>query len=173
MARDLGATVEIEPFEIPGTARMSLIRDPAGASVSLWQAQGFVGAELINEVGSWNWNELVTADPNAAKTFYGELLGWSASSPPSPIPRTQFMLGDLLIGGMHEPIGQERAPRWTVSFRVADVDGTAARAQELGGGILLPPMDIPIGRLAMIADPSGGDFGVTSFAGPWAGVDGS
>lgn len=172
-AGEIGATVMMEPFDIPGAARMSLIRDPAGAVVSLWQPSGHVGSGLVNEVGTWTWNELVTAEMDAAKDFYRELFGWTAGEAPSPIPRAQFSLGELLIGGMHQPIEQERAPRWTVSFRVADVDDTAARAQELGGSILLPPMDIPIGRLAMVSDPSGADFGVTSFAGPWAGVDGS
>jgi predicted enzyme related to lactoylglutathione lyase len=172
-AGELGGTVELEPVEIPGAARLSLIRDPSGASVPLWQAKGHTGAGLVNEVGSWCWSELVTAEAEAAKAFYRELFGWSAEVAQSPIPRATFTLGELLIGGVHEPIGQERAPRWTVSFRVADVDETAARAQELGGGILLPPMDIPIGRLAMISDPSEADFGVTSFAGPFRGVDGS
>ncbi|MGH2556153.1 MAG: VOC family protein [Actinomycetota bacterium] len=172
-AAELGATVLIEPFEIPGAARMSLIREPAGATVSLWQPKGFIGAGLVNEVGSWSWNELVTAEADAAKAFYSELFGWIADVVPSSIPRASFKLGDLLIGGMHQPIGPERAPRWTVFFRVADVDETATRAEQLDGRITLPPMDIPIGRLAMIADPAGADFGVSSFAGPWAGVDGS
>jgi predicted enzyme related to lactoylglutathione lyase len=172
-AGELGGTVVMEPFEIPGASRMSLIRDPSGAQVSLWQPKGHVGAALVNEVGTWSWNELVTAEAGAAKDFYGELFGWSADVAPSPIPRTSFRLGDLLIGGMHQPIGPERAPRWTLSFRVADVDQTAARAKVLGGEIALLPMDIPIGRLAMISDPSGAEFGVSSFSGPWAGVDGS
>lgn len=172
-AGELGATILIEPFEIPGASRMSLIRDPSGAQVSLWQGKGHIGAGLVNEIGSWSWNELVTADPDAAKAFYAELFGWEADVVPGPIDRASFKLGELLIGGMHQPIGPERAPRWTVSFRVADVDHTAQRAQELSGTVLLPPMDIPIGRLAMIAGPAGADFGVASFAGPWAGVDGS
>lgn len=173
MAGELGAAVVMEPLEIPGAARMSLIRDPAGATVSLWQAKGHIGAGLVNEVGTWSWSELVTAKADAAKDFYRELFGWSADVAPASIPRAQFTLGDLLVGGVHEPIGQERAPRWTVSFRVADVDQTAARARELGGGILLPPMDIPTGRLAPVTDPSGADFGVVSFAGAFRGVDGS
>jgi hypothetical protein len=36
-----------------------VLRDPAGAVVSLWQAGGHAGAGLVNEVGAWNWSELV------------------------------------------------------------------------------------------------------------------
>jgi predicted enzyme related to lactoylglutathione lyase len=49
-----------------------------------------------------------------------------------------------------------------------------ARAQELGGAVLLPPMDIPIGRFAIVSDPAGAAFTVTEFPeGPFRGVDGS
>jgi predicted enzyme related to lactoylglutathione lyase len=61
-----------------------------------------------------------------------------------------------------------------VSFRVADADASADRAQELGAQVLLPPMDIPVGRFAILRDPTGAAFTITAFpAGPFKGVDGS
>jgi predicted enzyme related to lactoylglutathione lyase len=36
-AANLGATVVIEPFFIPGIARITLLQDPVGALVGLWQ----------------------------------------------------------------------------------------------------------------------------------------
>ena len=35
---DLGGTVVVQPFDIPGVGRMSVITDPTGAAVSLFQA---------------------------------------------------------------------------------------------------------------------------------------
>lgn len=171
-AGGLGATVLIEPFEIPGASRMSVIRDPSGAEVQLWQPEGHIGAGIVNEVGTWTWNELVTPDLDAAKAFYGDLFGWTAEDVPGALPRASFALGDLLIGGAHAPTEAEAGPsRWTVSFRVADADADAARAQQLGGTVLLPPMDIPIGRFAVVADPAGAAFSITVFAGPFRSVD--
>jgi predicted enzyme related to lactoylglutathione lyase len=57
---------------------------------------------------------------------------------------------------------------------VADADQTAAEAERLGGRVLLAPMDIPIGRLAVVADPAGGEFTAAHApAGALRGVDGS
>ena len=75
-ARELGATVLAEPFDVQGAGRTAVLRDPSGAVVSLWQPQGHNGAGLVNEVGTWTWNELVTPDLPAAKAFYAELFGW-------------------------------------------------------------------------------------------------
>ena len=173
-AQELGARELMEPFDVMDTGRMARIQDPAGAVVSLWQPRGLIGARLVNEVGAWSWNELVTADLDAAKAFYGDLFGWQAEDLPAAIPRASFTMENLLTGGVHSPTEQEvDAARWTVSFRVADADKSATVAQDLGGRILLPPMDIPIGRFAIVSDPSGAAFTITTFAGAWRGVDSS
>jgi len=174
-ARELGAKVLVEPFDTPGGGRVATLRDPAGAVVSLSQPGEMFGAELVNEDGTWTWNELVSADLAAARDFYVELFGWSAADAPGAFPRTAFTLGELLVGGGHAPSpGEDPAPRWVVTFWVSDADQTAARARELGGSVLLPPMDIPVGRLTVVADPRGAAFIATAVpGGPARGVDGS
>jgi predicted enzyme related to lactoylglutathione lyase len=78
----------------------------------------------------------------------------------------------LLIGSAHAPTENEAGPpHWTVSFRVADADEDAARVAQLGGRVLLPPMDIPIGRFALVSDPAGAAFSITAFAGSFRSVD--
>jgi uncharacterized protein len=154
---------------------VATLRDPAGAVVSLSKPGENFGAELVNEDGTWTWNELVCVDLTAAKDFYGELLGWSAEDAPGPIVRTTFIRADLLIGGGHASTPQEDpTPRWSVAFWVADADRTAARVEELGGSVLLAPMDIPVGRFTIVADPQGAAFTATAVpGGPTRGVDGS
>jgi predicted enzyme related to lactoylglutathione lyase len=51
-------------------------------------------------------------------------------------------------------------PFWLVYFAVADCDAIASKAQELGGRVMVPPMDIPQGRFAILSDPQGATFGV-------------
>jgi predicted enzyme related to lactoylglutathione lyase len=174
-AGELGATVVAGPAQVGHAGRRAVLADPTGAVVSLWQAGSHAGAALVNEVGTWTWNELVTADLDGAAAFYAALLGWQAERLPGPLQRCSFSLGDLLVGGAHAPTPQEGdQARWTVSFRVADADQSVARARELGGTVLLPPMDIPIGRFAILADPAGAPFTVTAFpGGARRGVDGS
>jgi predicted enzyme related to lactoylglutathione lyase len=174
-AKELGAEVMMEPFDIEGASRMSLIKDPSGAVVSLWQPKGHIGAGLVNEVGTWSWDELVTPAADSAKAFYVDLFGWTTEDVAASIPRSIFSLGDLLIGGVHGPTPQEGdSPRWTVSFMVGDADDSAAKATELGGKILLPPIDIPIGRISIVSDPAGATFTIAAVpAGAARGVDAS
>ena len=174
-ARELGAEVLVEPFDTPGGGRVATVRDPAGATVSLSQPGEMFGAELVNSDGAWTWNELTSGDLAAGVGFYTALFGWTASDAPGEFPRTTFTLGDLLVGGGHAPAPQEDpTPRWSIAFWVPDADQAAARARELGGAVLLPPMDIPVGRFTIVADPQGAVFSATAVpGGPARGVDGS
>ena len=165
-AREQGGDVRVEASEIPGTAVVAAITDPAGAEVVLWEPRGFDGAEVVNEPGAWTWNELTTPDLEAAASFYGKLFGWSLEEVAGPLRRGAFVLGDLLIGGAHEPApGEPPDARWTVAFWVEDADATMARATELGASVLLPPTDVPVGRFAILADPAGAAFTVTAVPG--------
>jgi predicted enzyme related to lactoylglutathione lyase len=174
-ARELGAEVVVEPFDAPGGGRVATVRDPAGAMVSLSRPGESFAAELVNEDGAWTWNELVAPDLAAAREFYAQLFGWAAADIPGAVARTSFSLEDLLIGGGHAPIGPEDpTPRWTISFWVADADRSVERTRELGGGVVLEPMDIPVGRFAIVSDPGGAAFTVAAVpGGSLRGVDGS
>jgi uncharacterized protein len=174
-ARVLGGSIVVEPMEIPGSAHIKVIKDPTRALVALWQPHGYPGAQLVNEVGAWGWNELVTPDVDAAKAFYTQMFGWEAADIPGVIPRTSFSLGDYLIGGAHAPQPAEGDDaRWTISFLIADADGSAAQVQEFGGRVLLPPMDVPTGKFAIVSDPAGAAFLINAVpAGAFRGLDGS
>jgi predicted enzyme related to lactoylglutathione lyase len=54
----------------------------------------------------------------------------------------------------------EVPPNWGVYFAVDDADAAAAKTQELGGSLLMGPMDIEPGRMAVLADPIGAVFNV-------------
>src|SRR3954471_14460484 len=45
-AAELGATVLAEPFDVMDVGRMSVIADPTGAALCLWEARTSIGAEL-------------------------------------------------------------------------------------------------------------------------------
>jgi hypothetical protein len=52
------------------------------------------------------------------------------------------------------------SPSWTTYFAVSDIGACAARVTELGGTLVVPPMDLPndSGRIAFAFDPTGGFF---------------
>ena len=75
-----------------------------------------------------------------------------------------FMLGDHRVAGLFE-LTDEMAdvpPNWMSVFAVADCDATVAKAQELGGQALMPGMDISVGRVAVLQDPTGAVFQVVA-----------
>jgi predicted enzyme related to lactoylglutathione lyase len=47
-----------------------------------------------------------------------------------------------------------------VYFAVEDTDASVAKAEELGGSVRMAPMDIPVGRFAVLGDPQGATFAI-------------
>lgn len=166
-ARELGAKILKEPFDVNDAGRMSLVQDPTGATFALWQPGRSPGAELVNDPGAWCWNELATPDPAAAGDFYCGLFGWGRlTRDMGGMEYTTFSNSGRPIGGMYKPGPDEPMPAsWTVYFAVDDCDASLAEAQSLGGAVLAPAMDIPgVGRFAMLADPQGAVFAIIKVA---------
>ena len=66
-----------EPFDVTDAGRMAVLADPEGAVFCVWQARKHKGARVVNEPGSLNFNVLSIRDPEAAKSFYGAVFGWT------------------------------------------------------------------------------------------------
>ena len=71
---------------------------------------------------------------------------------------TLFNVGDQMVGGTTPPQMEGVPNHWHVYFAVDDADATAAKVTELGGTILVPPFDTPVGRIAVAQDPQGAVF---------------
>ena len=111
--------------------------------------------------GSFIWHEIYSGDPAASKGFYTDLLGWGTKEMQMGPDQTytMFTQGGSDLGGFM-PVQDGQPPHWLVYMGVDDVDGTAAKAESLGGKVLAPPMDIPPGRMAVLQDPAGAVFAV-------------
>lgn len=117
-------------------------------------------------VGRFLWYELLTSDREAAADFYCSVMGWTTDTwEAGDEPYLMLVNGDHRLGGvmaMPEEAKREGAPpHWLPYVGVADVDVAVGRAAELGGGVLMPPMEIPdVGRIAVLSDPAGAAFAV-------------
>jgi predicted enzyme related to lactoylglutathione lyase len=155
-----GGQVAMPPFDVMDAGRMAFVLDPSGSAVALWQANQHIGATLVNETGTLTWNELITTDPAAAK-FYEQVLGVTTSTMDMGTGEyTLFHVGDQMVGGSTPPPMEGVPNHWHVYFAVDDADATAAKAGELGGSVMVPPFDTPVGRMAVLADPQGAVFSV-------------
>jgi uncharacterized protein len=188
--RDAGGQVLMEPFDVMDAGRMAVFADPEGAVFCAWQAKNHKGARIVNEAGSLNFNGLNTRDVEGAKAFYGSVFGWTTLTLDGGAEMwTLPGYGDHLEQGdpglrkrMAEfggptgfedvvasinPIADDRPDvpaHWNVTFAVDDADATAAKAEELGGRVTVPPFDAPWVRMAVIADPAGATFIASKFA---------
>jgi uncharacterized protein len=165
-----GGTVLVEPFDAPPAGRMAIVADPTGAQVCVWEAGAREGAQVVNEAGAWAISQLRTADPERAAAFYGAVFGWTTEAFG---PFTMFRLPGYVGGEPEQPVSREvvaamapaepgETPRWTADFRVEDVEATAAAAEQLGGRTIGGPFPSPVGQTAILADPSGITFSVSS-----------
>jgi predicted enzyme related to lactoylglutathione lyase len=161
-AATLGGTVIMPPFDVSEHGRMSVVSDPTGGTFCLWQPKGGGGNFVMFEDYSIGWVELATRDTKKAREFYTALLGWTYTESPIPIPNsgnyTEISAGGTRYGGIL-PMSAEWGdipPHWGIYVMVPDVDRCCAKAKELGGGNPVPPFDAPgVGRIAMVADPTG------------------
>jgi predicted enzyme related to lactoylglutathione lyase len=161
-----GGTIAMAPLDVMGEGSMAIAADPTGAVFGLWQAGRHIGARLVNEPGAVCWNELGTRDWDSARRFYSDVFGWEwedVDTGPDGPPYAIFSVGGRSVGGSYvlgEQMPAEVPPNWMTSFAVADADAAVARTQELGGGVSMPAVDSPYGRLAVLRDPQGGVFSV-------------
>jgi predicted enzyme related to lactoylglutathione lyase len=158
-AKDLGANVMAGPMDVFESGRMAVLTDPQGAHFAVWEPKKHIGIGVFGESNSLVWNELATSDEEAARTFYTSLFGWTTKTDSSsPMQYTEIHAGERGIGGMYKlkPEMQGVPPNWIPYIAVDDCDATVAKTTELGGSVMMPPMDIPgIGRFAVIKDPQG------------------
>ncbi len=163
-----GGSVLVPTMEVMSAGVMAIVADPTGGIISLWQPIDHIGAHIVNEPGTFCWNELMTDDVAAATAFYTGLFGWEAAVHDNGGEHyTEFLLdGRSTAGMMAKPAGvpAEMPSMWTVYFTVEDCDAAVAKVQELGGAPIMPAMDIPQGRFAPVADPFGAVFNVMALA---------
>jgi predicted enzyme related to lactoylglutathione lyase len=150
-AGELGATVLAEPFDVFDAGRMAVIADPTGAAFSVWEPRAHAGAALVNGPGRLTWNDLITADPEAAAEFYGGLFGWTFLEIPDSGGYRVIQNDGRSNGGMMSREGMP--PAWIPYFGHDDLDGLLNRV-----GAVTGPVAVPSGRFAVFADPQGAVF---------------
>jgi uncharacterized protein len=160
-----GGTVYMAPMDVMDAGRMAVFADPGGAALGLWQPGQHMGAQLVNEPGTYCWSELMTDDLEGAEAFYKAVFGWDAETqgPEGPGRYTEWQVGGRPVGGMmaKPPTMPPNTPSfWGVYFAVEDTDAALAKAQDLGASVLMAATDIEPGRFAVLTDPVGAMFNI-------------
>lgn len=174
-AEDTARTADrviVEPFDVLPAGRVAALEDSGGAVIGVWEPAQRLGCQLVNEASAYAMSALHTPDPDAAASFYRDVFGWETDEFAPGV--SLFRLPGYVGGEPAQPVprdvvavmAKDDGPaRWSVDFWVADADAVAARAPELGGRVVVAPFDSVPKRQAVIADPDGAVFSVSTAAG--------
>jgi predicted enzyme related to lactoylglutathione lyase len=121
-----------------------------------------MGKRASHAAGTFSWVDLATTDAAAARSFYAGLFGWEMEESDAGDGAAYTMCrieGDAVCGLFEIPeemLAGGVGPTWTSYVTVASADATAARAEELGGGVVNDPLEVlDAGRMAVLRDPQG------------------
>jgi predicted enzyme related to lactoylglutathione lyase len=153
-----GGTIAATARNVP-LGRVAAIVDREGAVIGL--ARSDIGdpddSTTAAAPGRVIWTELLTNNVAAATEFYRRVVGFDART----IERRggEYTLlghnGNDRAGLLNNPV-PDWTPTWLTYFGVKDAAAAAARAEELGGQILVPVSpEVREGTMAVVTDPTG------------------
>jgi predicted enzyme related to lactoylglutathione lyase len=165
-----GGTIHREPADIPDTGRFAIAGDPQGAGFGILAPLPMQngGGEAFNQqkVGHGNWNELMSADPDAGFSFYANIFGWQKSTSVEMNDMKEMGIYQLFshdgqdIGGMMG-LGDAPASFWLPYFGTNGVTDAIGRIEAGGGTLIHGPHEVPGGAwIAVARDPQGAHFAV-------------
>jgi hypothetical protein len=126
-----------------------------------------VGEVTSYKPGTFSWVDLGTPDPEAAKDFYSQVMGWTPIDLPvgDGFSYTMMQIDGKDVAALYQMSEEQQEQgvpsHWAHYVTVANVEEAAAKAEALGGTLLLEPFDVmEAGRMAAIQDPTGATLAV-------------
>src|SRR5215210_2196861 len=163
-----GGKLLMPAFDVPDVGRIALVADAQGNPFYLMKPIPPAGDEnkvsdvfSPTEVQRVGWNELSTADPAAARQFYGELFGWTSEDfmPMGELGEYRFFAHNgTTIGALSACMAGAPAG-WRYYIRVPSIAKSAEAVTAGGGTIAMGPHEVPGGDHIVIGhDPQGAEF---------------
>ncbi len=160
-AKRLGASVLAGPLDVFDLGRLTILRDPQGASFGAWQPLRLgAGFQTRDEPGFASWFEHVSDDVELAIRFYGALFGWSRPSAQHG-ERVLLEQGGAPVASFTVRTQPRASPQWLTFFQVTDCDASCQKLVSLQGSVLAQPSGASGShRHAVVSDPQGAAFGL-------------
>ncbi len=110
-------------------------------------------------LGAPCWADAMFPDLEAAKSFYGELLGWTFAEGSAEFGGYTQALSDgkAVAAVVPQMPGMEGTPSaWSLYLATPDLAGTAEKIKACGGTLAMEPMEVgPFGSMLVAQDPGG------------------
>ncbi|MBC9727919.1 VOC family protein [Streptomyces sp. TRM68367] len=117
----------------------------------------------VHPEGAPCWADAMFTDLEGAKSFYGDVLGWTFAEASTVYGNyTEAYSGGKAVAAVVPPMpGQEGQSQWCLYFAADDAAATAARIRDNGGEVLMEPMQVgDFGTMCLARDPGGVVFGL-------------
>jgi hypothetical protein len=156
-----GGKVLAAPRAVGAYGRVAVVSDPQGAPIGLAGVSvDLPGEPATPPVHHFFWMEHLARDAGAALAFYKTLAGFDSSVRTLPSGGEYHVLEtDRPRAGLFQIPADATMidPNWLPHVRVEDPAALAAKAESLGGKVLLAPRpELRGGTVAVVADPTGG-----------------
>ncbi|MFF6787982.1 putative enzyme related to lactoylglutathione lyase [Streptomyces filamentosus] len=111
------------------------------------------------------WTDAMFTDAEGARTFYGDVLGWTFGEASTEFGNyTQAYKDGKAVAAVVPPMpGGEEPPQsaWCLYLASDDVEAAAGRIRDAGGEVLMEPMRVgDFGSMCIARDPAGVVFGL-------------
>lgn len=164
-----GGTVIVPPMPVGDIGTMAVYIDPAGGAFGVWQPGTHPGFVERGSTGTPYWFDEMSMDYAASTAFYPKVFDWTLEAVPAPDDGpsgySQVVIGGEANAGIMDAaamLAEGHPSFWQVYITVDDVAAALAKAEELGGSILMPADDTAYGVLAAIKDPMGAAICIAS-----------
>ena len=169
-----GGSVLMPPWDVPGVGRLAMVADPQGNALYLMRPEPPEGdVEAASDVFAPDiaervaWNELSTSDPAEARTFYGELFGWTSDEfmPMGEFGEYRFFADKGTTIGAVCGVMPGGSGGWRYYIRVPSIPAAVEAVKAGGGRVTVGPHEVPGGDHIIIGnDPQGAEFALVGKA---------
>lgn len=160
-----GGQVVMPVMKVGDLGTFSIVADPDGAAISIWEPGKHPGFTVYQETGTPGWFELQTRNFDTELRFYQDVFGWQtrkmSESPALAVQQSgEEMLAGIIDASDHLP--DDAPASWAIYFAVDDTNASLETIKASGGRVIQEAYDTPYGRLAAAADPAGAQFKLVS-----------
>jgi predicted enzyme related to lactoylglutathione lyase len=169
----MGGKALVPAFDIE-VGRIAMVTDPQGNAFYVMRPKppaqdpdAQSDAFSPDKAQHVSWNELSTADPAAARDFYGELFGWTSEEfmPMGEFGEYRFLAhGGQTIGAICGMMPGSSGG-WRYYIRVPSIPAAVEAVKAGGGRVTMGPHEVPGGDHIIIGnDPQGAEFALVGKA---------
>jgi len=160
-----GGKVLAEPKKMPKRGEQAVFADAEGALFGVIKSSSGDPEDFLADPGDWIWIQLLSRDALKASAFYRDVAGYEVIENTTSNKLSDYVLTSedyaRATVSTIRTTDEKVRPSWLLFVRVKNVAESVAQTTQLGGKVLIGPNpELFGGKVAVIADPTGGAIGI-------------